>query len=62
MQQGITVNVGDYQSIHLHSSEHETLLDVYLDLLDQVIEWENHFSAMKHWKNKLSDLIKAQGG
>lgn len=61
MNQGITVNIGNYQSIHLHSSEYDTVLEVYQDLLDQVLDWVNEFDAMIKWRDRFTKLIKAQG-
>ena len=57
MKFGITINVGNYNSLRCESSDHETLRECYEEVYKIIEGWDNDFDSIKWWKNKLLDKI-----
>ena len=58
MKFGITVNIGNYNSMRCESSEHETLLDCYEEVLHIISDWGDDFDSIDWWKKKLKEKIE----
>lgn len=57
MKFGITVNIGNFNSMRAESSDHELLKDCYEELLFIIMNWDVDFESIKWWKDKLSEKI-----
>ena len=53
MKFGITINIGNYNSMRCESSEHKTLLDCYEEILHIISDWSEDFDSINWWINKL---------
>ena len=58
MKFGLTINIGNYNSLRCESSDHETLSECYMEIYDIIMDWEGDFDSIKWWKNKLLAKIK----
>ena len=58
MKFGITINIGNYNSMRCESSDHETLQECYEEILSIISDWNNEYDSVKWWKNKLLEKIK----
>lgn len=56
MKFGITVNVGNYNSLRCESSDQPTLKECYEECLFVMEDWEE-YDAVEYWKNKLIKKI-----
>ena len=63
MKFGLTVNVGNYNSLRCESSDQPTLKECYEECLFVMEGWDE-YDAVEYWKNKLikkiSELNKKQ--
>ena len=57
MKFGITVNIGNYNSLRCESSDHETLKECYEEVFAIISDWDGDFDSIKWWKNKILDKI-----
>lgn len=57
MKFGITVNIGNYNSLRCESSDHETIEECYSEVLTIVSGWNNEFDSVKWWIDKLKGKI-----
>ena len=62
MKFGITVNIGNYNSLRCESSEHDKIYECYSEVLAIVLAWDTEFDSMKWWIDKLKQkIIKERG-
>ena len=62
MKFGITVNIGNYNSLRCESSDHDKIYKCYSEVLAIVLAWDTEFDSMKWWINKLKEkIIKERG-
>ena len=53
MKFGITVNIGNYNSLRCESSDHETLQECYEEVFEIISDWDDEFDSIKWWKKKI---------
>jgi len=58
MKFGITVNIGNYNSLRCESSDHETLRECYQEVLAIISDWDSDFDSIKWWINKIKQKIE----
>lgn len=57
MKFGITINIGNYNSMRCESSEHETIKECYEEVFMIISDWDSDFDSIKWWVNKLRGKI-----
>lgn len=57
MKFGITVNIGNYNSLRCESSDHETLRECYEEVLSIITGWDSDFHSIKWWIDKLTEKM-----
>ena len=58
MKFGITINVGNYNSLRCESTDHETIKECYEEVLSIISDWDN-FDSITWWMDKLREKIQA---
>lgn len=54
MKFGVTINIGNYNSMRCESSDHETLYECYQEILLILNNWGEEFDSIKWWIDKLT--------
>ena len=57
MKFGITINIGNYNSMKCESSDHETIRECYMEILEIITDWNEDFDSIIWWINKLRGKI-----
>ena len=58
MKFGITINIGNYNSLRCESSDHKTLQECYEEVLSIITGWDGDFDSIKWWVDKLMNKTK----
>ena len=53
MKFGITINIGNYNSLRCESSDHDNIQDCYEEVLAIISDWKEDFDSIAWWINKL---------
>ena len=54
MKFGVTINVGNYNSIRCESSDRETIYECYHEVFLILTNWAEEFDSVKWWIDKLN--------
>ena len=57
MKFGVTINIGNYNSLRCESSDHKTLKECYQEILLILRNWNEEFDSIKWWIKKLKKKI-----
>jgi len=58
MKIGITINLGNYESLRIESGEHNNLKDVILELKDILENWKYIVDRTEFWIRRMNLLLK----
>lgn len=53
MKFGVTINIGNFNSMRVESSDHETIKECYGEILAILINWVEDFNSINWWIDKL---------
>jgi len=58
MKIGITINLGNYESLRVESSEHDNLIDAIFELKDVLENWKYIVDRTEFWIRRMNMLLK----
>ena len=58
MKIGITINLGNYESLRVESSEHDNLIDAVFELKDVLENWKYIVDRTEFWIRRMNMLLK----
>lgn len=59
MRLGITINLGNYESLRIETGEHETHQEAIFELKRILEDWNNIVDRTEFWIFKLNKLLKS---